>query len=89
MRIIIEFCRSRSRDRALAVIDRVYCDALNVEAAKGMSLTLAKSREMPQAPDFVRILDEDGMEFFREAIAPGAARLTSWPVDLIGGDFDR
>jgi hypothetical protein len=72
MRIIIEYCRTRELDSVLAVVDRIYCDAVNREAAKSIAVVLAASRTMPQAPDVVRILDETGTEFFRKAI--GAPR---------------
>lgn len=84
MRVVIEFCRTRNRDRTLAVIDRVHCETLNIEAAKGMALTLANARVMPQTPDLVRVLDEDGIEIFREAVPAGTSPLSGWPVGEIG-----
>lgn len=68
MRITIEYCRTRLPGTMLAVIDRVRCDAVSQAAARSIALVLAASRTMPQTPDLVRILDEDGTEFFRGAI---------------------
>jgi hypothetical protein len=68
MRITIEYCRTRPPDGSLAVIDRVCCDAVSHAAARSIAVMLAASRTMPQTPDLVRILDENGTEFFRDAI---------------------
>ena len=68
MKITIEYCRTRQEDGLLAVVDRVCCDAVDHAAAQSIAVTLAASRVMPQSPDLVRVLDEEGSEFFREAI---------------------
>lgn len=76
MKITIEYCRNRRADGMLAVVDRVCCDAVSHAAAKSIAKMLAASRTMPQTPDLVRILDEEGIEFHREAIkAPPRADL--------------
>ena len=70
MKITIEYCRTRSADGVLAVIDRISCDAVDHAAAKSIAVVLATSRVMVQTPDLVRVLDETGTEIFREAIEP-------------------
>ena len=86
---MIEFCRLRGFDDALAVIDRVYCDAVNHSAAKSIAVVLTASRIMPQTPDLVRVLDEEGTEFFREALeAPPEPSLFGGLVP-VGGHFEK
>ena len=70
MKITIEYCRTRSADGVLAVIDRIDCDAVDHAAAKSIAVVLATSRVMVQTPDLVRILDETGAEFYRETLEP-------------------
>ncbi|QKV17370.1 hypothetical protein [Oricola thermophila] len=70
MRIVIEYCRDRHPDAALAVVDRVHCEAVSLAAAKSIAIAMAASRMIPPEPDLVRVLDERGIEFFRQGIGP-------------------
>lgn len=62
MRFTIEFFRIRPSDSAHAILDRVLHDAPTVEAAKTKALALFETLSMPQAPDGLRILDDEGAE---------------------------
>jgi hypothetical protein len=60
----LEFFRIRPGDNAQATLDRVSCDASNLEDAKTRALSQFETLNMPQAPDGLRILDDDGTEVF-------------------------
>ena len=64
MQYTLEFFRIRPGDNAQATLDRVPCDASNLEDAKTRALSLFETLNMPQAPDGLRILDGDGVEVF-------------------------
>ncbi len=64
MQFTIEFFRIRPGDNAHATLDRVSHDASNLEDAKTRALSLFETLNMPQAPDGLRILDNDGTEVF-------------------------
>ncbi len=61
---IIEFFRVRDADGAHATLDRVAHDATDLEDAKVRARSLFETLDMPQRPDAVRILDQDGDEVF-------------------------
>jgi len=87
MRIIIEYCRAQRIDSALAVVDRLFCDAINLAAAKSIAVVLAGSRTMRQAPDLVRVLDVEGKEFFSAEIKPPCELIAFPPLVVAGGDL--
>jgi hypothetical protein len=60
----IEFFRVRPRDNAHAMLDRVLERASDLEAAKVRAKSLFETLNMPQKPDGLRILDENGSELF-------------------------
>lgn len=62
MKVIIEFYRIRESDFAHAVLGRVECEALDLDAAIGMARTLVDTLEMPQEPDEIGISDGCGNE---------------------------
>ncbi len=64
MQFTIEFFRIRPGDNAHATLDRVSHDASNLDDAKTRALSLFETLNMPQAPDGLRILDNDGTEVF-------------------------
>jgi hypothetical protein len=61
---IIEFFRVRDTDGAHATLDRVAHDTTDLEDAKVRAQSLFETLDMPQRPDAVRILDQDGDEVF-------------------------
>jgi hypothetical protein len=61
---IIEFFRIRDADGAHATLDRVAHDTTDLEDAKVRARSLFETLVMPQRPDAVRILDQDGDEVF-------------------------
>ncbi len=64
MQFTFEFFRIRPGDSAHATLDRVSHDASNLDAAKTKALSLFGTLDMPQTPDGLRILDENGTEVF-------------------------
>jgi hypothetical protein len=64
MQFTIEFFRIRPGDNAHATLDRVSHDVSNLDDAKTRALSLFETLNMPQAPDGLRILDNDGTEVF-------------------------
>lgn len=88
MRIIIEYCRSQRVDSALAVVDRLFCDAISLAAAKSIAVVLAGSRTLPQAPDLVRVLDVEGKEFFSAKIKPPCALIAFPSPVVVSGDLE-
>ncbi len=64
MQFTIEFFRIRPGDNAHATLDRVSHDASNLDDAKTRALSLFETLNMPQAPDGLPILDNDGTEVF-------------------------
>ncbi|MCB4767304.1 hypothetical protein LGR54_01685 [Ancylobacter sp. Lp-2] len=60
MQFVIEFYRTRERDYAHAVVGRETVDAVDLDAAIGLARSLAQSLEMPQRPDALGIVDENG-----------------------------
>jgi hypothetical protein len=61
---IIEFFRVRDTDHAHATLDRVEHDTANLEDAKVRARSLFETSNMPQRPDALRILDQNGDEVF-------------------------
>ena len=59
-----EFFRIRPEDSAHATLDRMSQIAPDIEAAKVKARSLFETLDLPQKPDGVRILDEDGAEIF-------------------------
>jgi hypothetical protein len=64
MIFIIEFFRVRLNDDAHATLDRLSVIVDDLDAAKVKARSLFETLEMPQKPDGLRILDEDGCELF-------------------------
>lgn len=61
---IIEFFRLRDTDSAEATLDRVKHDTADLEQAKVRAQSLFETLDMPQKPDALRIMDQDGDEVF-------------------------
>jgi len=64
MTFTIEFFRIRKEDNARAMLDRVTHIASDLESAKVKAKSLFDTLNMPQNPDGLRILDQDGREEF-------------------------
>jgi hypothetical protein len=64
-RFMIEFYRTRERDEAHAVLDKVAVTAPDLDAAKVKAVSMFDNRDMPQRPDGFRILDYAGDELCR------------------------
>ena len=60
----IEFFRIRKEDDAHATLDRITHIASDLESAKVKAKSLFETLNMPQNPDGLRILDQDGNELF-------------------------
>lgn len=65
MHITIEFFRIRPGDDAEALLDRFQQVVPDFEAAKVRAKSLFENWDMPQRPDGLRIIGEDGAEVFR------------------------
>ncbi|MGH6792664.1 MAG: hypothetical protein ACRD1R_00580 [Acidobacteriota bacterium] len=66
----IEFFRCREGDDAHATLDRITQIGTDLEAVKVKAKSLFETLNMPQKPDGLRILDQDGDEVF--VWTPGA-----------------
>ncbi|HML08138.1 MAG TPA: hypothetical protein VK430_08445 [Xanthobacteraceae bacterium] len=64
MMFTIEFFRIRKRDNARATLDRITHIAADLESAKIKAKSLFDTLNLPQNPDGLRILDQDGHEVF-------------------------
>jgi hypothetical protein len=64
MMFIIEFFRIREKDNAHAILDRITHIASDLESAKVKAKSLFDTLNLPQNPDGLRILDQDGHEVF-------------------------
>ena len=64
MKFTIEFFRIRKEDDAHATLDRITHIASDLESAKVKAKSLFETLNMPQNPDGLRILDQDGNELF-------------------------
>jgi hypothetical protein len=64
MTFTIEFFRIRESDNARATLDRVTHIAPDLENAKVKAKSLFETLNLPQTPDGLRILDENGHEVF-------------------------
>jgi hypothetical protein len=64
MMFTIEFMRVRASDNAHATLDRITSLALDLEEVKVRAKSLFGTLDLPQKPDALRILDEDGRELF-------------------------
>lgn len=73
MMFTIEFIRIRAADHARATLDRVLQSAPDLDAVKIRAKSLFDTLDLPQHPDALRILDEDGQELFMWA--PGDDKL--------------
>lgn len=60
----IEFFRVRDTDDAHATLDRVEHDTMDLEDAKVRAKSLFETLDMPQKPDALRILDQNGDQVF-------------------------
>ncbi len=61
---IIEFFRVRETDGAHATLDRVEHDTADLDEAKVRARSLFDTLSMPQKPDALRIVDQNGDEVF-------------------------
>ncbi len=64
MMFTIEFFRLRKEDDAHATLDGITHRAPDLESAKVKARSLFDTLSMPQNPDGLRILDQDGNEVF-------------------------
>lgn len=64
MTFIIEFLRVRESDNAHATLDRVTSMTSDLDEVKVKAKALFATLDLPQAPDALRILDEEGREVF-------------------------
>jgi hypothetical protein len=64
MMFTIEFFRIREKDKAHAMLDRITHIASDLESAKVKARSLFDTLNLPQNPDGLRILDQDGHEMF-------------------------
>jgi hypothetical protein len=60
----IEFFRIREKDKARAMLDRVTHVASDLESAKVKAKSLFDTLDLPQKPDGLQILDQDGQKVF-------------------------
>jgi len=61
---VIEFIRVRETDGAHATLDRVEHATTDLDAAKVRARSLFDTLDMPQKPDALRIMDQNGEEVF-------------------------
>ena len=64
MMFTIDFFRIRKEDNAHATLDRITHMAPDLESAKVKAKSLFETLNLPQNPDGLRILDQDGHEVF-------------------------
>ena len=64
MMFTVEFFRIRKEDNARAMLDRITHIASDLESAKVKAKSLFETLNMPQNPDGLRILDQNGEEVF-------------------------
>ena len=64
MKFMIEFFRVRKSDNAHATLDQITYMAPDLESAKVKARSLFDTLNMPQDPDGLRIVDQDGHEVF-------------------------
>jgi hypothetical protein len=64
MTFTIEFFRIRERDHAHATLDRITHIVSDLDSAKVKAKSLFETLNLPQTPDGLRILDENGHEVF-------------------------
>jgi hypothetical protein len=62
MMFTIEFFRIREKDNAYAILDRITHIASDLESVKVKAKSLFDTLNLPQNPDGLRILDQDGHE---------------------------
>jgi hypothetical protein len=64
MMFTVELFRIREKDNAHAILDRITRMASDLESAKVKAKSLFDTLNLPQNPDGLRILDQDGHELF-------------------------
>jgi hypothetical protein len=64
MTFTIEFFRIRKEDNARALLDRITHIASDLESAKVKAMSLFETLSLPQNPDGLRILGQNGQEVF-------------------------
>jgi len=69
----IEFMRIRASDNAHATLDRVTDITSDLDEVKVRAKALFATLDLPQTPDALRILDEEGQQLF--FWSPGAQNL--------------
>lgn len=78
MKVVIEFYRTREKDKAHAVLGRVVRLVPNLEDAVGTAWSLIETLEMPQAPDEFSISDDAGNTLIRYPVeASGSSSVTA------------
>lgn len=60
MKIVIAFYRIRDADEAHAIVGRETAEAADLDEAIEIALELLRTLAMPQRPDAVTIIDDDG-----------------------------
>lgn len=61
----VEFYRTRERDDAHAILDKVLIIAHDLEAAKTKASSMFDNLDLPQKPDGFRVLGDQGDELCR------------------------
>lgn len=64
MKIVIEFYRIREADDAHAVVGREIKEATDLDNAIEIARHLSQNLNMPQSPDALAIIDEQGNRLF-------------------------
>ncbi|MEI9406917.1 hypothetical protein [Mesorhizobium argentiipisi] len=72
MKILIEFYRTREADDAHAVIGREIVEAADLDDAIEIARLLAKTLNMPQRPDGLKIADVAGATLYSCVLATQA-----------------
>ena len=78
MRIVIEFYRTRTQDDAEALVGRETEEALDLAQAIVIAMSMARTLDMPQRPDALRITDVFGNELHSGPLHPDATE-DAWP----------
>lgn len=73
MKIVIEFYRTRNADDAHAVIGRETVEADDVEGAIAAARLMARTLDMPQRPDAMKVTDADGKTLYSGACCAEAS----------------
>jgi hypothetical protein len=72
MRIVIEFYRIRDADDAHAIVGRETAVAADLDGAIEVARLLARTLDMPQRPDAMKINDANGAMLYSGVLDAGA-----------------